>query len=621
MPRARRRKAPPGPTFVVPPKMTASERRQVSKLIKSQVEQMRESAPPATPFRFRYQLAPLGWLAGMAAGLAGGAALLLTGLCAGLAVVVTVAATRHRSPFVRWQCQSSAAWMALWAMVLAVAGFGPWAGLALAGWFIPYRWWLHHYRWRGPAPEKEQQRDHAAIWRELAGEKKWSAALGPARQIPNGTRYPIICQGTRTDISQVMSGRNAIAAAYDSTVTEAYAEPREDGVQSRGYLTLLRTGTLDAARPWNGASIEAATGLAVIGRYPEGGDLHQRYFIPGIGGGARHTIFGGCDGSGKTGALDLNLAISASSGIIAPVILDPQMGQSLPAWREHVPYACGPDECMSYLRGLHQAMMSRSAFLAGVRWCKTHGVHLVKDCAGCRRPRTGMHFFDPWMTGLPVIEVTVDEAPVLLSLKGAGPLLLDIGKLGRKAGFRLVLAAQVPSIKEFGSAGSELRSMMVGGNVIGLRAGDKVTGGMLNLPAKLNELPKQFRDGTPTRGLGYADTPDGRNQVTVRLDWIEDAWEAAERAVIRAPDDAVLEAVTGSAALDARRLQQLQGAADDQASAQLRVLAALHGPVTMGELIGAVDGLRVSEVVTAVSQLAGAGRVSQTGDLIEPVLT
>jgi hypothetical protein len=42
------------------------------------------------------------------------------------------------------------------------------------------------------------------------------------------------------------------------------------------------------------------------------------------------------------------------------VILDPQHGQALPAWRDRVPYAAGPEECMAFLRGLKEGMMLRS---------------------------------------------------------------------------------------------------------------------------------------------------------------------------------------------------------------------------------------------------------------------
>jgi hypothetical protein len=94
----------------------------------------------------------------------------------------------------------------------------------------------------------------------------------------------------------------------------------------------------------------------------------------------------------------------------------------------------------------------------------------------------------------------------------------DAGKLGRKAGESEWLVAQVPSLAELGGD-QALRSMLVGGNVVSLRTGDKVSAGMLGLEADPASLPKYFPDGEPTQGLGYAVTMDNR-QAPMRTDLI-----------------------------------------------------------------------------------------------------
>ena len=147
------RKAPPA--FVVPANMDSKTKRNVQRLIEHQLREAQGKPPPEIhPFRFRFQLVPLCWLAAAAAGLAcrAGHAYALAVVASVVQTVVTVLCTRHRPPFPRLHTQGMSAWAAVWVVVLAFAGLGPWAALGLAGWAVPAGFWVHHYRWRGPAP-------------------------------------------------------------------------------------------------------------------------------------------------------------------------------------------------------------------------------------------------------------------------------------------------------------------------------------------------------------------------------------------------------------------------------------------------------------------------------------
>jgi hypothetical protein len=601
---------PSGPTFVLPGKVDRKTRAKIGRLIDAELAEL--AGKPKTPhlYRFRFQLVPLCWMAGALAGLAAHQAhrLLPAAVAAAAAVIGAVAVTRHRKPWVRWMVQTSVAWAACWALTFAVVGLGPWGGLWELGWAIPAAVWVERYRWRGPAAEPAGPGAVERTWAELAEAQKWSARLGPPVTIPAGVRYPIICSGAKTPVGKITGQPDAVAAAYDGTITTVFAEPREDGVRSRGWLTLLTSNTLETTRPWNGAGLDPDTGLAVVGRFPEGGDAHERWFVPGVGGGTRHTILSGADGSGKTGKLDMGLCISALSGLVCPVVLDPQMGQALPAWRDFVPYACGVDECMTYLRGLYAAMMARSDYLASLTW--TH------PRTGKRRK--GMGWFDPHITGLPIIEIIIDEAPILLAVKGAAELITNLAKLGRKVGFRLVLAAQVPSLAELKAA--ELRSILVGGNAFAFRSGDKVSGGMMNITGRPNELPKYFTDGTPTRGLCFADTIEARPGVTMRTDYIEEdrLYSFAETAVHRTWDELVGGCMHHAIERAAERMTNLAAAVTSEAQRELAVLGVLTRPMALGELIVGCDGLAVSEVVAAVTGLEHDGRVHRDGDMLVP---
>ena len=196
-----------------------------------------------------------------------------------------------------------------------------------------------------------------------------------------------------------------------------------------------------------------------------------------------------------------------------PVILDPQNGQSLPQWRDKVLYAAGIEECARMSRGLNAGMLDRSRRMASMTWTDEDG-HKVK----------GMEFYDPRLSGLSVVMVITDEAPVLLGGGGNGKLAAEMvrleaegGKLGRKTGKSKWEVAQVPSLSELGD--QALRSMMVGGNVVCLRTADKVSGGMVGLEADPSALPKYFPDGEATGGLGYVVSVDNR-QAPFRSDMV-----------------------------------------------------------------------------------------------------
>lgn len=619
------------PVVTLPPATDRKTQRKLRQIVDLELAKAQGRPLPAPrPFRFRFHLVPLCWLAAGLAGLAahGG---LLTVVCGLIATAVTVASTRERGSFTRHYNQGMAAWSALWFQIFAWAGSGWWTAAYLAGWLIPACLWWERYRWRGPRPEPKEAvvpETIEDIWARLCAKQKWSAGLGIRVPLDNGAaKWPILCDGIDTHIGMINEKRVAVAAAFRKSIVSCYTEPdtlADD--ETRGYLTILPRGSLNTAREWNGLGVDSG-GFALVGRFPDGLPVRERIFVPGIGGGIKHTIIAGCDGSGKTGVIDMGLCISAASEQIAPVVLDPQEGQALPAWRDVVPYAAGVDECMTYLRGLHAAMFDRSAELAQLTWtqhrCQSRdGTSCLAGKRGCRQ-RKGFNFYDYEMIKaaraaqglppLPIIEITIDEAAVLLAMKGAPALLLDIAKLGRKVGFRLRIALQVPSISEMHKG--ELRSILNGGNVICFRTGDKVTNGMANIPANPNELPKVWPDGKPTAGLGFAATVDiaPRPTVTMRTDYVplDDLYDYAEEAQITGPDESVADRLSRTVAAVAGALQTQ---ADTVASMELvkaHVQIVLAGvPMTAGQVISATTD-PVSAVGQAIEEMTEAGQITE----------
>lgn len=577
--------------------------------------------PVSAPWRFRHHLTPFWWLG---AGLSG---LVLHHLgvdwwpwpllaYGGLAAA-TVAMTRHLPRFPRRRSQLFASWAA--ASGLQWCAFGNVhlvTFLMIVAWAADAGRWVHHYGWRPERPHTEvpQVDQVKAIWAAMAAKRRWSATLGPGKPIPSGMQWPVKCVGTETHIGEISSKPEWIAAAYDKPITQAYVEHHPSGVLSMGTFTMLERETLQAVRLWSGGTIDPRTGLAVVGRFPDGKNVHEKFYsLPKDG--ISHTLIAGDMGSGKSALIDLSMTLGVISGLIAPIILDPQMGQALPAWQEHTTYACGTDECMKWLRAVHAAMFDRSAYLASLtfkdpqtgKWRK--GMGFFNPHVRIRDPETGLER----ELGLPIIEITIDESPILLAIKGALPLILDIAKLGRKVGFRLRLVAQVPSLAEMKA--QELRSMLRGSNVFCLRSGDNVTGGYTGVTGDPNLLAKYWADGTKTYGLGYADTIDAQSATPMRTDLVPDPYEVAETTKIRRVDDRAAAKMAEILAQEDATIKQLHDAADAMAQLKLNMLSLLAHPRTQGELLAVLvpQGHPLSQVTEAISQLADDRKIRESG--------
>jgi hypothetical protein len=554
-------------------------------------------------YRFRMHLVPFAWLAAVTGG---GLAFRLghhpvthavtAALAAGVAMVLLSRPGNKdvKDRFIRLVTGYVLAVLTVvWLPLLAAFGTTRPLPVLLAGcWLAVTIPWVRHYRWRPQPPQAAPAHlGDAETWAKLAAKRRWSGHLDNYEQIPNGRRWRIVLDGSETDIGEVMSQPRKIAAAWGKAMTEAYAEPSRDGVESRGTLTLLRAGTLGTTREWDGSGISPADGTAVIGRYADGQDARIRFFARRDG--VRHGLIAGCTGAGKSYLLDLIIRIALTSGYIVPVVLDPQEGQSLPYWRGRVPYASGVEECMAMLRGLQAGMLDRSRYLSTLHW----------DDDGY--PATGMDFFDHELTGLPIVLAIGDEYPVLLTDRVYGDearrLTADLGKRGRKTGTALWPVAQVPSLSEL--ADQVIRSMLVGGNVVCLRTGDRVSAGMIGLDADPSLLPKYFPDGKPTYGLGYVVGPDMR-QAVARADAVSVAARRRDP-VVPVLDERFAAAMSRVMSRSGPQLAMpsqappAAGGQDDEPAAAMRcadaVVTVLDGELNKGDIISRVMDLSAAQ--------------------------
>jgi len=602
--------------------------REVKKIARL-ADRERRAGRDGQAFRFRNQLAPAGWLAVALAGLAARAAglgWLTVAVALALTCGVTWAASRGASRFASVALPSAIVWACCQAGIMWYAGVGWWTGIGLIGWGMHAAPWIEHYGWSPRPQQPDPPESDADIFAELCEVQKWHARLLlPARRIPHGLQYEIRCNGRRTPFSKIAARPEEIAAAFGARPDECYAEPHPSGEAHRGLLTRLGTATLEQPREWDGSGVDLAAGTARAGRFADGTDARALFWKNGKGGGIKHFWLSGCDGSGKTSLLDLLLCIATATrdrsgrGLIAPVILDPQDGQALPAWMDHLPTARGIAECAVWVDALYEAMFARSRQLAGFRW-KLLADKRTAVPADDPRPgsvRKGIGFFDPVLTGLPVIMIVIDECPILLAVPGIEDKLTKIAKLGRKAGFMLVMAAQVPSVKEMKSA--ELRSILNGGNQFMFRAGDRVSGGMMNMPADPNKIAKFFRNGQQTEGLGYASTLDARPTVPFRADYEPDPYEVAERADIARADGTVAARMREVIAAADASAEQLARLADEQEQAKLTLLGLLEdGPAEQGDL-AVRSGIRPSVLAAALAAAVAEGTARRDGSRVEAV--
>jgi len=192
---------------------------------------------------------------------------------------------------------------------------------------------------------------------------------------------------------------------------------------------------------------------------------------------------------------------------------------SLPDWIPHVPYqATTTEDAIELLERLIAAMEARFRALTKIRWTDKQG-----------RARTGRNSIDP-TPDMPGIAIIIDEAHRLLMDADHGKhirrLVEIITQMGRKVAFSVILATQQASVSQLGGS-SVIRDMCKSGNVVALRTGERISGGMVgnvSLPEPLHTLPLEWPDGSPTQGLCYVTTA---RAIRSRTLWVEDPYACA----------------------------------------------------------------------------------------------
>ncbi|HEY3263313.1 MAG TPA: hypothetical protein VGJ95_24075 [Pseudonocardiaceae bacterium] len=451
-------------------------------------------------WRYRRQLAPVllilgAWLAGAVLHRVHNGPRLVLVLGGLAAASVLLPAVRRRLDRAAERLYAGACLAALtgWLTVVAASGVGrPMPALLwLGGCALAAPWWWHHRVRTTPAVATG---DVLEIWRERVaapGRALPGARLLEVEEVRNGWAATIQLTPGEKSTEQAVAATALVCSAFNQPIGSVVIEPTADGVASRARLLVLRRNPLHDIQRWPGPQLDLGTGIAPVGVYADGELAYFRFFKPGSG--AVHALVSGTTGSGKSRFLELLLAEARHSGLITSWIIDPQNGQSLPRWIDHVDWAAiGHDEAIRLLHAARAVMYARSAHLARVEYIDRKG-----------RTVRGIDHFDP-TPELPLLQVVVDEAHVLLKDPTAVEIIEDIGKMGRKTGIGVVLVTPVPSVQELGGS-LPIRTMVSSGNVVVFRC-DNLSGQMAfsgALPVSPAKLPREFPNGLPADGLGY----------------------------------------------------------------------------------------------------------------------
>lgn len=501
-------------------------------------------------------------------------------------------------------------------------------------------WWARHLRRRqrttpaAQTPEEDPEitrlrAELGAWWANSAaadrGFAPGSRLLAPPRIDEIAAHLDVQLDAERQSFDDLASVHTRKRMAATRGVARQLILPTrwEDQREDRARITVFRKYLVQENLPYPGPSIDPATGCTTVGRCADGSPALVRYWMPGSG--TWHEIVAGGSGSGKSRYLDQALIAERHARdeqgrpLIVSWICDPQEGQSLPDWQEQVDrFARNPAESFTLIQRAYGEMLARNKFLASVKWTDEKG-----------RARTGLGKYDPALLAklgiyLPILSLTLEEAPMLLQDARIKRMVEDMLKMARKCGVRIRLITQVPSIAELGNSFT-IRPLLAFMSVVCLRTTEAISAGAFpNLPGDPRQLEETFPDGSPTFGLGYilgAAAPSLFRTFflddTVVYDWategetahLDDAlFLAYAQKTAQADADAEDEKDEGAVADDDRQASALpETPAVGNARARIRRYLETHpGHATSGTLVTALD-LNPSTISQALKRGVAAG--------------
>lgn len=399
-----------------------------------------------------------------------------------------------------------------WMWLILASVFGPFGFRSLLLWLVgvcfavPY-WHRNHTPFTHRAelapddtPAIAAQAAEQQVWLErvaVKGKPLAGTELSTPTPVPGGWTARIVGVPGTHDLDMFLAQIVKIASGYQVSRDQISIEPTDERNENEAQITVLRTTeNLDQVRYMDDHADTAidADGIAKVGFFGDMRPTRVQYFTRE--GGVRFALVAGGTGSGKSRFVEGLIARVHRDPRGVNVIIDAQGGQSLPDWNGRVHRtALGIDAGLYELKRLDWQLRRRAELFADIEWVDDKG-----------RTRHGWTHLVP-NAKYPMMQVTVEESPLLFEDEEAGEEAADLiasgAKTWRKAGGRLIIVAQVPSVEELKKA--SIRSMLrSNGDVIAFRTGDAVSQNMLGMQNDPSKLPENFSpSGNHTKGLGY----------------------------------------------------------------------------------------------------------------------
>jgi len=470
-----------------------------------------------------------------------------------------------------------------------------------------------------PVDEFAAQRAEVTAWflgkfASESGPLTGARLLGEVDASAHRTRLHIQLNGDKHTIDNLEAARKRMAATRGTSIFNIQVEPVTNQREDQGILTIFHRNPLEELVPFPGPTIDITTGVATVGRCADLSPAQIRFWQPGSG--AWHEIVCGASGAGKSRYIDYALinerhALDADGNhLIVSQICDPQEGQSLPDWQDQVDrFARNLGESRALIQDAYREMLARNKELSARIWTDSKG-----------RQRKGVSYFTP-TAAMPLLSITLEEAPALLADQQIKRMVEFILKMGRKCGIRLRLVTQVPSIAELGNSFT-IRPLLAAMSIVCLRTTEAITAGAFpDLPGDPRKLPKMFSDESPTFGLGYilgAVKPALFRTFcadeNVVYDWASAGTTAHLEAIAATQEDAEEAGDTAPGTVPAPVSSPAAARHNDALDTQrareaIRAYLARRGvPVTSGQIVTAL-GLKNSTVSQALKRDRASGHV------------
>jgi hypothetical protein len=453
-----------------------------------------------------------------------------------VALAYRMGSRRPRSPWGRayavtvWA--ASSVWLGGMAYFDAARPWPAWGGvgaLVLGGTWYASVAGARHGQWQ-PAevepvadevdedPTEKVRGEHLQIWNEDIASPMGAlpgSELVDLTITEDSWEATVVVHRGRGTAEGVHAAVGRIASAYDIPVDTITTEAALNGSARRARISVFTRDPLQKPNYWEGpGAFDPVTGIARIGIYPDGDSVPWRFWMPGVG--PRSGMVSGGTGSGKSQFLTQLMCVMATSPHFVTFFGDPQGGASVPEVQEYVSYmANSPLEIAYMLEESVEFMRDRTRRMGAMKWVDGQG-----------RARTGVSYFDPVASGLPMLGVVMDESGSYLKAGSRQVAAAeDFVTMARKAGGFLVVANHIPNMGELGDS-AKLKDALTSGNVWVGRTGGPMAGHAAfqgKFPVQPHLLPPEWADGTSTAGLAYAQVP-GMRLSRMRTALVRDAF-------------------------------------------------------------------------------------------------